>query len=62
MAKPFDFYYDTQPYRSFRDLDESEGFPGYGLEDGIPDELLDTAAAGDIEDFAPLFEEYPPIV
>jgi hypothetical protein len=62
MANTFDSYYDIQPYRSFRDLDESEGFPGYGLEDEIPDELLDTAAAGDIEEFAPLFEEYPPIV
>lgn len=62
MANTFDSYYDIQPYRSFRDLEEEEDFPGYGLEDEIPDELLDAAAEGDIEGFAPLFEDYPPVI
>lgn len=59
MANTFDSYYDIQPYRSFRDLDQNEGFPGCGLEDEIPDEFLEDAI--NEAEFSPFLGEYPPI-
>jgi len=61
MANTFDSYYGDQPYRSFRDLEENGVFPDYGFEDEIPDEMLDPTIAGDMNGFAPYFEDYPPI-
>lgn len=61
MENAFDSYYDLQPHRSFRNLEDNEVFPGYGFGDEIPDEMLDESAAGDINEFAPFFEDYPPI-
>lgn len=62
MANLFDSYYDIQPYRSFRDLEQNEGFPGYGLEDDIPDEFLESRDIGGTQDFFPFFEDYPPVL
>ena len=59
MANTYDNYYDIQPYRSFKDLERTEGIPEYEPEEDISDELLEAALLEGAEGFPPFDEDYP---